>query len=187
MYLVPASTSVRSNKPPPFIPDGGARRQRIKAPTKIQKRQKRPALNKKRTAKRLIGTRMKHFKRFKKRWRNGWSFGKKNGRHREKTERRAIYDALNNVSLTPLETRTVSSALANPIATYLQTASPKPSEPCTPGDMSVETRRRTISVIEPEPSTSTGGILETPRRNIKGEYGGTGHAVQDFWVEASST
>jgi hypothetical protein len=130
----------------------------------------------------------KEFGRFKNQTLEKWLKIRKTNRdatEKNKTQRRAIYDTLKNVLPTPLETRALSSVLTNAITVYLQTASPKPSEPRTPGNVSVETPQRTISDIEPIPSTSTGGLLETPWRTIKGEDGGRSHALQDFGVVAS--
>jgi hypothetical protein len=145
------------NIPPPIVNDG-ARKLRISAPTMIRKR---PAHNTKSAVKRQIGTRRKQCIRFTKQTLQNWLKIRKQKRDK-KTQTRALYDVIRSLALTPKQSRELSSAVTNAVTSYLKTRSLNLTETPPPSDVSVETPRHSISHIEPEPSTSMVGIIDTP-------------------------
>jgi hypothetical protein len=102
----------------------------------------------------------------------------------DRSQTRALFDVLKKMPMSAQQPRNLSSAVTNAITNYLKTGSLKPSEPHPLVDVTVESPRRGMSQIEPEPSTSASGIIDTPQRTIKEEEGASGLEVQDFGVVA---
>jgi hypothetical protein len=181
MHLRPAPDSKQLiNIPPPSILNDGVRKLRVRAPNEIRKP---PAHNTKSTGKHQIVTRRKQCTRFTKQTLQNWLKIRKQERE-EKTQTQELYDVIRNLALTPKQSRELSSAVTNAISSYLETGSLNLTEPPPPSDVSVETPRHSISHIEPEPSTSMVGIIDTPQRTIKEEDGAREYAVQDYGIVA---
>jgi hypothetical protein len=95
----------------------------------------------------------------------------------DRSQTRALFKVLMKMPMSAQQWRNLSSAVTNAITNYIQTGSLKVTEPHPLVDVTVESPRRGMSHIEPEPSTSASGIIGTPQRTIKEEEGASGWSL----------